>query len=190
MNTTISQTVDQWIEKESYQNTLALRVIRQNDPWQDMPEEEVEDRREFIRCYLLRDMEILLMIPIQPRENDFWFANHQEFMESAFNTYDFQKDRIPFDKYSYRLKKVLEQIKDMAILHSCISQQEGRNNIHKRYQSIVENEFRRPLLNLLDSLNKATDKEKRLEIFHRILEIHKRIHQSKLVWEKLSPYEE
>jgi len=60
----------------------------------------------------------------------------------------------------------------------------------KGYQSIVENEFRSPLHNLVNRLNKATDKEKRLEIFHRILEIHKRIHQSKLVWERFSPYEE
>ena len=46
MNTTISQTVDQWIEKESQQSALALKVIRQNDPWQDMPEEEIEDRSD------------------------------------------------------------------------------------------------------------------------------------------------
>ena len=190
MNSTISQTVDKWIEEENRQGTLAFKIVRQNDPWQDMPEEEIEDRREFIRCYLLRDMETLLMIPIQPRENDFWFGSHQDFMESAFNTNDFQKDKRPFDKYAYRVKKVLEHIKDMAILHSCISQQEGRNHIYKRYQSIIESEFRSPLLNLVERLNKATDKEKRVEIFHRILEIHRRIYQSKLVWEKFSPYEE
>ena len=190
MNSTISQTIDQWIEEENYQSALALKVIRQNDPWRDMPEEEIEDRREFIRCYLLKDLETLLMIPIQPRENDSWFASHQEFMESAFNTHDFQKDKKPFDKYGYRVKKVLEQIQDTAILHSCISQPEGRKNIHKRYQSIVENEFRSPLHNLVERLNKTTDKERRLEIFHRILEIHRRIYQGKSVWQKFSPYEE
>ena len=104
MKQTIRETVDRWVEEESQQRTLALKVIRQNNPWQDMSEEEVEDRKEFIRCYLLRDLEILHMIPTQPRENDFWFSSHQEFLESAFNTYDFQKDKKPFDKYGYRLK--------------------------------------------------------------------------------------
>ena len=184
----ISQTVDRWVEEESHQRNLALKVIRKNGPWRDMPEEEIEDRREFIRCYLLKEFELLLMVPIQPRENDFWFSSHQEFMESAFNTYDFQKDRKPFDKYGYRLKKVLEQVKDLAILHSCISQTEGRDNIYKRYQSIVENEFRVPILNLVDRLNKVTDNEKRLEIFHKIVDLNRRIYQCKTVWERYSPY--
>jgi len=126
MKQTIREKVNKWVEEESLQRTLALKVISKNDPWQGMSEEEVEDRREFIRCHLLKDFELLLIIPIQPRESDFWFQSHQEFMESAFNTNDFQKGKRPFDKYGYRIKKVLEQAKDLAILHSCISQPEGK----------------------------------------------------------------
>jgi hypothetical protein len=189
MKQTIRETVDRWVEEESHQRTLALKVIRQNDPWRDMPEEEIEDRREFIRCYINKDFELLLSIPIQPQENDFWFSSYEEFMESAFNTYDFQKDRKPLDKYGYRIKKVLEQIKDLAILHSCISQPEGRNNIQKRYKSIVENEFRSPILNLVERLNKVTDKEKRLEIIQKIVKLNQRIFDSKKIWERYSPYE-
>jgi hypothetical protein len=188
MQQTIRETVDRWVEEESHQRTLALKVIRKNDPWRDMPEKEIEDRREFIRCHLLRDFEILLMIPIQPRENDFWFSSHQEFMESAFNTYDFQKDKKPFDKYGYRLKKIIEQVKDLAILHSCISQPEGRNNVYKRYQSIVENEFRSPILGFVNRVNKITDREKKAKIIQKIVKLNCGIYQCKTVWEQYSPY--
>ena len=123
MKQTTRQNVDRWMEKG--QKILAVKVIRNSDPWNGLDEEEVDDRKEFIRCYINKDLELLLLIPIQPRENDFWFSSYQEFMESTFNTYYFQRDRKSFDKYGYRIKKALEQIKDLAILHSCISQPEG-----------------------------------------------------------------
>ncbi|MGD0920015.1 MAG: hypothetical protein ABSB22_26560 [Thermodesulfobacteriota bacterium] len=189
MKSAISQTVSKWVEEESHQRTLALKVIRKNDPWRDMLEEEIEDSKEFIRCYLLRDFELLLQIPTEPRENDFWFSNHQEFMESAFNTHDFQKDKKPFDKYGYRNKKVLEQIKDMAILHSCISQAEGRDNIYKRYKSIIENEFRVPILELVNRLNKVTDREKRSEIIPKIVKLNYGIFDAKTIWQKYSSHD-
>jgi hypothetical protein len=187
MKQTIGQNVDKWMEEE--QNILAVKVIRNSDPWNGLDEEEVEDRKEFIRCYINKDFELLLLIPIQPRENDFSFSSYQEFMESAFNTYDFQRDRKPFDKYGYRIKKVLEQIKDLAILHSCISQPEGRENIHKRYKSIIENEFRSPILDFGDRLNKVADREKRIEIIQKIVKLNQRIFYSKRTWEQYAPYD-
>lgn len=189
MKQKISKTVDEWIEEENNQRRLALSIIKKNNPWYGMTEEEIEDRREFIRCYLLKDFELLVMIPLPPREYDFWFSSHQEFMESTFNTYDFQKDRKPFDKYSYRIKKVFEQIMDLAILHSCISQAEGRNNIYKRYQSIVENEFRVPILDLVDRLNKVADRERRSEIIKKIVKLNYRIFDAKTIWQKYSSYD-
>jgi len=89
MKQTIREKVNKWVEEESLQRTLALKVISKNDPWQGMSEEEVEDRREFIRCHLLKDFELLLIIPIQPRESDLWFQSHQEFMECL------QHQRLP-----------------------------------------------------------------------------------------------
>jgi hypothetical protein len=188
MEQTIGQNVDKWMEEE--QKLLAAKVIRNSDPWNGLDKEEVEDRREFIRCYINKDFELLLLIPIQPRENDFWFSSYQEFMESAFNTHDFQKDRKPFDKYGYRIKKVLEQIKDLAILNSCISQPEGRENLQKRYKSIIENEFRSPILELIEKVNKTEDREKKAEIIQKIVTLNSGIYQCNTVWEKYSPYEE
>ena len=93
MKQTISETVDRWMEEETKPKDRRISVIRKSSPWYGMSEEEIEDRREFIRCYLLKDFELLLMIPVLPRENDFWFSSHQEFLESAFNTCDFQKNQ-------------------------------------------------------------------------------------------------
>ena len=59
----ISCTVDTWIDEESLPVTPTLKVIRKNDPWYGMSEEEVDGRKEFIRCYINKDFEVLLQIP-------------------------------------------------------------------------------------------------------------------------------
>ena len=73
MKQNISETVNQWMEEETHSRTGRVTPIRKNSPWYGMSDEEIEDRREFIRCYLLKDFEPILMIPAQPIENDFWF---------------------------------------------------------------------------------------------------------------------
>ena len=87
----ISQTVDTWITEDEIPVSPALKIIRRNHPWYGMSEEELEDRKEFIRSLLLKDYELLLQIPIQPRETVFWTPSHQDFLESAFNTWDYQR---------------------------------------------------------------------------------------------------
>jgi len=86
MKQNISETVNQWMEEETHSKTGRVTPIRKNSPWYGMSDEEIEDRREFIRYYLLKDFELILMIPVQPAENDFWFTSHEEFIESPFNT--------------------------------------------------------------------------------------------------------
>ena len=45
MKQTISETVDGWMEEETYQGVFVLKVVRKNDPWHGMTEDEIEDRR-------------------------------------------------------------------------------------------------------------------------------------------------
>ena len=187
---TIDSEADGWFDTEGLSVSPVLRVEKRNDPWYGMSEEEVEDRKEFIRCYINRDFELLLLIPSQPTESDFWFSSHQEFMESAFNTWDYQRDRRPFDRYAYRIKKIMEQVRDLAILHSSISQPEGRASIQRRYENIVENEFRDPLLRLAERYQRALGEEDRYLVKKKIAEVNRRILQCKAVWEKHSPWQE
>jgi len=155
-----------------------------------MSDEEIEDRREFIRYYLLKDFELLLLIPVKPRENGFWFSDYDEFKESAFNTWDFEKMHGPFDKYGYRVKKVLEQVKDLALLHSCISQPEGRANIHARFETVVQNEFRIPLLGLIEKYRNTFDEGKRADLRRKISKLSWYILECKAIWQRYSPWED
>ena len=189
MKQTISETVNKWLREETQPRVRRVVAIRKNSPWYGMSDEEIEDRREFIRCYLLKDFEPILMIPVQPVENDFWFTSHEEFIESPFNTWDFQKMRRPFDKYGYRVKKVLEQVRDLALLHSCISQPEGRKNIQDRFEMAVNEEFRNPLLELVERYRKTFDEERRFELRHKVARLSRYLLECKAIWQRYSPWE-
>ena len=184
----ISQTVSRWVQDESNRGPV-LPAPGKKNPWYGMSEEEVEDRREFIRCYLNKDFEVLLQIPIEPREDDFWSPSHQEFRESAFNTWDFQKDQKPFNKYGYRIKKVVEQVRDLAIYHSSTSQPEGKANIQRKYENLVDNEFRGRLLILAERYQRAAGEEERYLLRRKIAELNRRILQCQKIWEKYARWE-
>ncbi len=177
-----------WLKTEGLKR-MPVIVIRSNGPWYGMSEEEIEDRKEFIRWYINKDIEVLLQIPIPPRDNDFWFSSYQDFLESAFNTYDYQKDQRPFDKYGYRIRKILEEVKDLAIMHSSISQPEGRANTLRRYESLVENEFRNRLVSLAERYNTSADEERRLLARRKIAELSRRILQCEKIWKQYAYWE-
>jgi hypothetical protein len=184
----ISQTVDGWIE-ECNKPGAAVRVVRQSDPWALMDEEEIEGIKEFIRWYLNKDFAPLLQIPVVPQEIDFWFSGLEEVQESAFNTHDFQKDRRPFDKYGYKIKKVLERVKDLAILYSCISSERDKEDTKARYDNLVNNEFRNRLHYLVEKHGKELDENERFDLRGKIAKLNRRILECKTVWEKFSRWE-
>ena len=190
MKQNISETVSKWLNEEAQPRARRIMAVRKNNPWYGMSDEEIEDRREFIRCYLLKDFELVLMLPVQPRETDFWFASHDEFRESAFNTWDFERMRRPFDKYGYRVEKVLEHVKDLALLHSCISQPEGRERIKARFELVLDNEFRGQLFNLAERYRRTCDEERRFELRCRIARINRQVLECKRIWEEHSQWED
>ena len=61
----ISCAVDSWIAEEELPPRAGLKVIRRNDLNYGLTEDEIQDRNEFIRCYLLSYHELLTMIPQQ-----------------------------------------------------------------------------------------------------------------------------
>jgi len=176
-----------WIDKEEVPVSPVLKVERKSDPWYGYTEEEIEDCIEFIRCYMRKEFELLLQIRVKAIEKDFWFDSYQDFMESAFNTHDFQKTQRPFDKYGYRLKKVLERVEDLAIMHSCISSADGRENVHRRFQCLVEVEFREPALRLVERFRNCADPEKRVQLRKKIARYNMTILKCNEVWRAKSP---
>jgi len=186
MEQTISETVDKWMQEE--RRPSFLRVIRVNDPWDGMSEEEIEDAREFIRWYINKDFALLLLIPVHPREGDFWFSDDEEFRTSAFGTNDFARTQPPFDRYGYRVKKVMEKVKDLAILYSCLTSTEGREHTLGRYENLVSNEFRDDLMNLIERYQGTTDVDERMRLKPKIAEVSRRIMKCKEVWQKYSTW--
>jgi len=180
---------ENFIPEEELPVRAGIKVIRRNDPDYGLSEDEIADRNEFIRCHLAREFELLMMIPRGTEENYFFISDFHVSDDgySAFNTIDFQRTRKPFDKYGFAMKKIMERLKEIAILHSSINHEEGRRNTVRRFQSIVEFEFREPLLNYVDCFKTAKTNEQRQRLKQKIGEVNRRILECKKIWEQLAP---
>jgi len=187
MEQIISKTVNKWLKEE--QRPALLRVIRANDPWEGMSDEEIEDHIEFIHWYLNKDYELLLLIPTHPRETYIWFSDEEEFRTSAFGTNDFQTLQQPLNKYGYRIKKILERVKDLGIQYSCLTTAEGREDILIKYENLVNREFREKLLNLVERYQGSTDIDKKMLLKGKIARESRHIIKCKEVWQKYSTWE-
>jgi hypothetical protein len=87
------------IDHEELPVKANLKVLHINDPDYGMTEDEIDDRNEFVRCYILKDFETILAIRVK-YEREFFIDNWEN---SAFNTEDYYR-LYPgaFNKYAYR----------------------------------------------------------------------------------------
>jgi hypothetical protein len=182
--------IDRWIPKEELPVRAGLKVIRKNNPNYGLTEDEIQDRNEFIRCYLMKEFELLLMIPKQELEDDYFFyLLNDEDEYSAFNTVDFQRRIKPFNKFAYAIKKIMEHVKDLAILHSSCTHQENRLSVYQKYEAFVDNKFRGRLLNLIEQYKRARYEERRRFLKQKIGKLNKKILECKEIWERYAPPE-
>ena len=187
----IGCTAGNWIDEKELPIKANLEVVWRNDSNYGLTEDEIHDRNEFIRCHLLSEFQLLIMIPKQDKKDDFFIADctvdNSEY--SAFNTVDFQKTQRPFNKYAYAMKKIMERIKELAIMHSSISDEDGRRATYQRYEVLVDREFRHRLLTMADRHKRQPDEEKRYWMRHRIAELNRRILECKRIWALYAPPE-
>ena len=183
--------INSWIPEEEMPARAGLKVIRKNHPDYGLCADEIADRNEFIRCHLLREFEPLLMIPIQDNEGDFFTHNYlaSEDEYSAFNTVDFQRYIQPFNNYAYAMRKIFEHVKDLAIMHSCCSQPEDRQNVYKKYEAYVDAKFRDRLLSLVQQYKRARYEDRRYFLKQEIAKLNRRILECKRIWERYAPPE-
>ena len=162
-----------YIPEEECPVRAGLRIERKSDPDYGLSEDEIADRNEFIRCYLVREFELLMMIPAETGVDDFFIPDCHvtDDAYSAFNTVDFQQSIKPFDKYGYAMKKIMDRVKALAILHSSISREEGRQNIGRRFDSLIEFEFREPLFSYVDRFKAAKTEEQKQRLKRKIGEL-------------------
>lgn len=177
----INLQIDRWVDEEDLPVRAGLKVIRKNDPDFGLTEDEIKDRNEFIRVSMLNDLGPIRMIPVENDEEEFIIHDYHE---SAFNTYDFHRLHKPtlFNAYHYRLKKIFEKVKDLAIMHSCISHQEGKENTLQRYKSLVNNEFKDEVAVLLETLQKYPQWVDRKEVVSRLARLNFNIRKCEEIW--------
>ena len=163
-----------------------MRVIRRTDPNYGMSDDEVADRNEFIRCYLMREFEALMMIDADEHDDSFFVPDYTVADDgySAFNTVDFQRTMEPFDAYGYAMEKIMERVKNLAILYSSITRDEGRQNTLRRFNSLVEYEFREPLFSHVGRYKAAKTEEQRERQKMKIGDLNRRILEARKTWEQ------
>ena len=85
------------IPEEELPPRAGLIVVRENDPNFGLSDTEIQDRIEFIRCYLLKDFEAILLVPKQDQSDDFFVQDYlvMDGCYSAFNTVDYQNTIRP-----------------------------------------------------------------------------------------------
>ena len=185
------QYTENCIPEEELPPRAGLLVIRANDPNHGLSEEEIQDRIEYIRCYLMKDFEVLLMIPKQNKSDEFFIQEFvpKDYQYSSFDTYDFQNTIKPFDKYGYAMCKIMERIQDLAIMHSSISDVVDRAVVKKRYENYLDFHFRDPLaFHIVEHKNSSSyDKKSRLK--QKIAELIRRITEATKIWERYAPPE-
>jgi hypothetical protein len=180
---------ENYIPEEELPVRTGIRVIRQSDPDDGLSDDEIADRNEFIRCHLAREFELLMMLPGNKEGTIFFIPDCHVTDEaySAFNTIDFQNTIQPFDKYGYAMMKIMERVKALAILHSSISREEGRQNIVRRFNSLIEFEFREPLFSCVDRFKAAKTEEQKERQKIKIGDLNRRILEARKTWEQFAP---
>lgn len=177
----ILEETDTWICEDEFPQNRRITPIHKFGRLYPEDEEEWEAYRDFISWYLSQDYLPLAYIPKQAFEGCFETFEDDASISFPFSSMDYQRAH-PFNRYAYKLRKVYENIKDLALMHSCISHDEGRANIHKKFVKLVNEEFRDRILKLLESYRKYPQHVDKSSLFRQIAELNGRIQRCKAIW--------
>jgi hypothetical protein len=186
MNRRFEHIEDDRIAADDLPAPASLKVIRRNDPNYGLSEDEIQDRQEFKHCYMLQDFELLMMIPKQAHDNEFFMydCTVEEPEYSAFNTHDFKRAQRSFNKYAYAMKKTLERVKELSDMHSCISRHEDRKWMFDRFKSFMAFKFIDRIEELAHELHTDISNNGRAQIKREIAKINRSVQQCIAVWEQ------
>ena len=85
------------------------------------------------------------------------------------------------------MKKIMERVMDLAIMHSVISSHEGRMNVYHRYESLIEFEFKGRLMVHVEQYKRTYEAQRSLNLKKQIGEINRRIIEARMIWEQYAP---
>ena len=106
---------------------------------------------------------------------------------SAFNTVDFQNTMRPLNKYGYAMKKIMEHVRDLAIMHSCISHPEDRKEVHQKFKNYVARKFGFQLEEFAMQLHLVESAQKRYSLKQKIIQLEQKIRKCQKIWERYAP---
>ena len=193
----MEQTLIEWeVENEFREDDLPvshfLKPINKRDELYDeigiRTDEEKEAYWEYISQCMNMEHKVITDIPVS-KDTEFWPpVETDESMSFAFSSMDFQREH-PFDRYHWKRKKVFEEVKDLGITYSSLSNEDGRENTHRKYADLVGKEFKNQAKFLLETYKKYPqwlDKEK---TFNRIAGLNSEIRKCNEIWDKYSSWE-
>lgn len=180
----ICEVVDSWIDEEELPSRANFKPISRFDDVYPRDDEEWQAYWDFMHWYLSQEFQILMSIPRQAgQDRDFWEFEDDDSISFHYSSIDYQRAH-PFDKYAYRIRKIYERVQDLAIRYSCISDDKGKANIAKRFENLLNDEFRNKLQTLLDNYRKYPHLMNKKKLFTRIAELNSRIQTCKNIWRK------
>jgi len=163
----ISGMVDSMVLEEDLPSRASLRPLKalnkfsyilhyDDGEWdiEELSDEDIQDRieaqKEFINWFMGQEHLTLQSLP-KPEEGDFWPVELDEFGNdiSAFNTADFER-LYPFDKYHWKVKRMCEKVRELAITHSCISDEEGRKRVKNRFLEFVRSDCKEKMMRFFE----------------------------------------
>ncbi len=157
------------------------------------PEDELEREAywDFISWVLEQDVAGLKSIPSHNSEADFWQIPFAELSRpgSAFNTVDFARQYpFEFDKGAYRMSKILEQARDLAIRFSCLTREESRRHVHQKFVSLVEREFRERALMVAEAIERGHPKHDRQKLSRELWKLNQAILACNRIWKQYADW--
>ena len=192
----MEQTLIEWqdennIREDDLPSSPFLKPINRRDELYNeigiRTDEEKEAYWEFVSQCMNMEHKVIMELPV-PKDTEFWPpVETDESMSFAFSSMDFQREH-PFDRYHWKRKKVFDEVKGLGITYSSLSNEDGRENTHRKYADLVGKEFKNQANFLLDTYEKHPhwlDKDK---TFSRIADLNSEIRKCNDIWDKYSSW--
>ncbi len=159
-----------------------LKILRNSDPWLRYSDDEKDEALEFIAWYVQSEHAPIMRLAEQSQSGA-WLDWSDP--ESAFNTWDFERvcGKFEVDKRRYRIGKVLERIRDLAIMHSCLSNDDGKRNTLGRAKLLVEDEFMGPAMEYMRRSQVSRDREQAFEHRRKARELVGLVEKAAEIWQ-------
>jgi hypothetical protein len=180
--------VESWIDKEDLPSCAKLKPLRKYHDLYPDDTEEAEAYWDFIGWYLSQDFLLLVSIPKPRNESTFSTFEADDSISFPFSSADYQRT-YQFNRYAYKLKKIYEEVEDLALLHSSISQEAGKEKMQKRFRTLVDEEFRSKVIRCIENSKKYPHLVDKAKLRASVAESNRQILKCQDIWKQYAYWE-